>query len=89
MHIAEYKEGGKHYNHLPLRDKKLLMKKKEISKLNEKLSEKGLTIVPIEVIITTTGFIKLIIGLGKGKHTYDKSKAIKLRDLDRDLQKNI
>jgi tmRNA-binding protein len=41
------------------------------------------------IIITTTGFIKLIIGLGKGKHTYDKSKAIKLRDLDRDLQKNI
>jgi tmRNA-binding protein len=41
MHIAEYKEGGKHYNHLPLRDKKLLMKRKEISKLNEKLSEKG------------------------------------------------
>jgi SsrA-binding protein len=46
-----------------------------------------LTIVPIEVIITTTGFIKLIIGLGKGKHTYDKSKAIKLRDLDRDFTK--
>lgn len=89
MHIAEYTEGGKHYNHKPLRDKKLLMKKKEIAKLDKSLGEKGLTIVPLEVIITDTGLIKLEIGLAKGKHLYDKKQTIKLRDLDRDLKNNV
>ena len=89
MHIAEYTEGGKHYNHKPLRDKKLLMKKKEITKLDKSLGEKGLTIVPLEVIITDTGLIKLEIGLAKGKHLYDKKLTIKLRDLDRDLKNNV
>jgi len=45
-----------------------------------------LTIVPIEVIISNTGFIKVEIGLAKGKHLYDKKQTIKLRDLDRDLK---
>lgn len=86
MHIAEHKEGGKHYNHQPLRDRKLLMKKKEIIKLDESVAQKGLTIVPIEVFISDTGFIKVEIGLAKGKHLYDKKQTIKLRDLDRDLK---
>ena len=89
MHITEYTEGGKHHNHQPLRDKKLLMKKKEIAKLDKSLGEKGLTIIPLEVIITTTGFVKVEIGLGKGKHNYDKKQTIKLRDLDRDLKNNV
>ena len=89
MHITEYTEGGKHYNHQPLRDKKLLMKKKEIAKLDKSLGEKGLTIVPLELIITDTGLIKLEIGLAKGKHLYDKKQTIKLRDLDRDLKNNV
>ena len=88
MHIAEHKEGGKHNNHLPLRDRKLLMNKKEIFKLDKSLSQKGLTIVPIEVIISTTGFIKVNIGLGKGKHLYDKKQSIKEKDLKRDLERN-
>jgi len=86
MHISEHKEGGKYNNHQPLRDRKLLMKKKEILKLDENMSQKGLTIVPIEVIISNTGFIKVEIGLAKGKHLYDKKQTIKLRDLDRDLK---
>ena len=89
MHIAEYTEGGKYYNHKPLRDKKLLMKKKEIVKLDKSLGEKGLTIVPLEVIITDTGLIKLEIGLAKGKNLYDKKQTIKLRDLDRDLKSSL
>lgn len=88
MHIAEHKEGGRNFNHLPLRDRKLLMKKKEILKLYQTLSEKGLTIVPLEVIITKEGFVKVEIGLAKGKKLYDKSQTIKLRDLDRDLKKS-
>ena len=89
MHISEHKEGGKHYNHLPLRDKKLLMKKKEILKLDANLSQKGLTIVPLEIIISNTGFVKIEIGLGKGKHLYDKRQSIKDKDIKRDLERNL
>ena len=88
MHIAEHKEGGKHYNHLPLRDRKLLLKKKEIQKLLQETSQQGLTIVPLEVYISNTGFIKVSIGLAKGKKTYDKRESIKAKDIKRDLERN-
>lgn len=88
MHITEHKEGGKHNNHEPLRDKKLLMKKKEISKLDESISKKGLTIVPIEVFVTQTGLIKIEIGLGRGKNLYDKRNSLKEKDLKRDNDRN-
>lgn len=89
MHIAEFIGGNKHYNHNPLRDKKLLMKKKEIIKLNESLGQKGLTIVPLDIFISNNSLVKITIGLGRGKHVYDKSKAIKLRDLDRDSKREV
>ncbi len=89
MHISEYTEGGKHYNHQPLRDKKLLMKKKEIVKLDKSLGEKGLTIVPLELIITDTGLIKLEIGLAKGKNLYDKRFSIKEKDIKRDMERTL
>lgn len=89
MHVAEHKEAGKYLNHQPIRDRKLLMKKKEIVKLRENVSQKGLTIVPLEIILSNTGFIKLEIGLAKGKHLYDKKQSIKLRDLDRDIKNNV
>ncbi len=88
MHIAEHKEGGKHNNHQPLRDRKLLMKKKEIIKLDENIAQKGLTIVPLEVFISDTGFIKVEIGLAKGKHLYDKRNSIKEKDLKREMERN-
>ena len=89
MHISEYTEGGKHYNHQPLRDKKLLMKKKEIAKLDKSLGEKGLTIIPLELIITDKGLIKLEIGLAKGKHNYDKRNSIKEKDIKRDIERRL
>lgn len=89
MHVTEHKEGGKYFNHEPLRDKKLLMKKKEIIELNESISKKGLTIVPIDVFISDTGFIKIEIGLGRGKKLYDKRNDIKSRDLSREIKKEI
>ena len=52
MHVAEYKQGGTHFNHEPVRDRKLLLKKKEIKKLSEKMLQKGLTIVPLEIILS-------------------------------------
>lgn len=88
MHIAEHKEGGKYNNHQPLRDRKLLMKKKEIIKLDESVAQKGLTIVPLEVFISDTGFIKMEIGLARGKNLYDKRNSIKEKDLKRDMDRN-
>ena len=89
MHIAEHKEGGLHNNHTPVRDRKLLLKKKEIIKIRETISIKGLTIVPLSVIISSTGFIKLEIGVAKGKNLYDKRNSLKDKDLKRDLDRNI
>lgn len=87
MHITEFKEGGIHNNHVPVRNRKLLLKKKEILKLKEKMSQKGLTIVPLCVILTPTGFIKIEIGLAKGKNLYDKRNTIKERDAKKELDK--
>lgn len=89
MHVTEHKEGGRHYNHVPVRDRKLLLKRKEINKLIEKTQQKGLTIVPLEVLVTEKGYVKLEIGLAKGKNLYDKSQVIKLRDLDREMKKSF
>jgi len=89
MYISEHKEGGKHNNHEPLRERKLLLNKKEIIRLNDNVKQKGLTIVPLSVILTDTGLVKLEIGLAKGKNLIDKKQAIKLKDLDRELKADI
>jgi len=89
MHIAHFKESGTFQNHEPVRDRKLLLNKKEIKKLEEKVSQKGLTIIPLKIIITPKGLIKVDIGLARGKKNYDKKETIKLRDLDRDVKNNI
>jgi len=89
MHVSPHKQGGTHNNHVPIRDRKLLLKKKEIFTLNEKVKQKGLTIVPLAILLSPTGYIKIEIGLAKGKNTYDKKESIKLRDLDREMKKNI
>ncbi len=87
MDIAINEKTNSQLNHNPTRDKKLLMNKKEIIQLFESVSQKGLTIVPLELFITDRGFIKLKIGLGKGKKNYDKRETIKNKDLDRDMQR--
>jgi SsrA-binding protein len=87
MHVSEHEQGGKANNHNPVRDRKLLLKKKEIINLNDDVKQKGLTIIPLEVILTSTGLIKLSIGLAKGKKLYDKRETTKLRDLDRESKR--
>jgi SsrA-binding protein len=87
MHVAEYDKGGK--SHTPLRDRKLLLKKKEILKLFENVSQKGLTIIPLKVFVSSTGLIKIDIGLCKGKKTYDKRESIKEKDIKRDTDRII
>lgn len=89
MHISEFKEAGKYFNHNPLRDKKLLLNKKEIIKLKEKTAQKGLTLIPLEIILTDTGFLKLELGLAKGKNLHDKRESIKEKDLKRELERNL
>ncbi len=87
MFIEQHKETSNKLNHNPTRDRKLLMKKKEIIKLHESITQKGLTIVPLELFLTDTGFIKVKIGLARGKKVHDKRESLKLKDLDRDLKR--
>jgi SsrA-binding protein len=89
MHVTEHKEGGRHYNHAPVRDRKLLLKRKEINKLIAKTAQKGMTIVPLEVLVTPKGLVKLQIGLAKGKNLYDKRNSIKEKDLKRESERNL
>lgn len=88
MHISDYKK-IKHTNHAPLRNRKLLLNRKEIDKLSKATKEKGLTIIPLSIFVSDTGLIKIEIGLAKGKKTYDKRESIKAKDIKRELDRNI
>lgn len=92
MHIAPYKEGT--YNNVDTkRERKLLLNKAELKKLQSKLKEKGLTIVPLRIYLNEKGYAKLEIALAKGKKTYDKRESLKQKDdkreMDRSLKKNL
>lgn len=86
LHIAPYAQGT-HYNHVSDRERKLLLNKRELSKLSEKSKEKGLSIIPTRLFITDRGFAKLEIILGRGKKLHDKRDSIKDKDLKRDLER--
>ena len=88
LHISEYSHGTTN-NHDPLRDRKLLLKKRELAKLQTKIKEKGYTIIPLRIFFNEKRLIKIEIGLGKGKKQYDKRETIKQRDNDRELKKYI
>jgi len=86
VHIAPY-EKGTHYNHEPMRERKLLLKKKELEKLESKSEEKGLTIIPIRLFVNDRGLAKLEIALAKGKKLYDKREDIKKKDVRREMER--
>ena len=86
LHIAEYANAG-YASHDPIRERKLLLKSKELRKWAAKVKEKGLSIVPLNVFINDKGFAKMEIGLGKGKKLHDKRDSIKARDVDREIQR--
>ena len=88
LHISEYKL-GKIYNHMPTQERKLLLNKKELKKLDTKIKEKGYTIVPLKIFFNENGFAKLEIGLGKGKKLHDKRETIKDRDNQREMQRYV
>jgi len=84
-HIASYSHTG-YEGHDPVRNRKLLLHKKEIQKINSKLAEKGLTAIPTRMYIKS-GIIKLEFGLAKGKKLYDKRATKKKRDVERDIKR--
>ena len=86
MNIQEY-AWGTHYNHRPKAERKLLMNKRELRKLEKEVKNVGLTIVPLRVFISDKGYAKLVIALAKGKKLYDKRETIKDRDNKRDLDR--
>ncbi len=86
MTIEEYVYGN-YYNHSPKAERKLLLNKKELKKLNKDVQNSGLTIVPLRLFINEKGFAKLNIALAKGKKLYDKRETIKDRDNKRNLDR--
>lgn len=88
LHIAVYSHGSG-ANHEPLRERKLLLHKKELQKLQTKIKERGFTIIPLRIFINEKGLAKLDIGLAKGKKQFDKRESIKKRDTDREVKRDL
>ena len=88
LHIAEYVNAG-YAGHDPVRERKLLLNKRELRKWETKMREKGYTIVPLAMFINDEGYAKLEIGLGKGKKLHDKRETIKSRDAEREMKRYL
>lgn len=88
FHIAEYKFAAT-FNHDPLRDRKLLLNKSELTHLRSKVSEKGLSIVPVRLYIDERGLAKMEIALARGMKAPDKKQKIKEQDIARDMDREI
>lgn len=86
MHISEYFYGS-YNNHSVKRDRKLLLNKKEILKIEKASEEPGYTIVPLRIFINDRGYAKLMIGIGRGKKQYDKRQSIKEREDKRNIER--
>lgn len=86
-HISLY-EAGNRFNHEETRTRKLLMHKREILKLKDKIEKEGYTLIPLKMYFKGSK-LKVLIGLAKGKKNYDKREAIKKRDTEREMQKII
>lgn len=85
MHISPYEQGNR-YNHDPLRTRKLLLHKKEISKLIGFTKEEGYSLIPLKIYLKN-GFAKVLLGLGKGKKKYDKREDLKKKEAKRDIER--
>ncbi|MBT1695833.1 SsrA-binding protein SmpB [Fulvivirgaceae bacterium PWU4] len=86
VNITPYAQGT-HYNHEATRERKLLLKRSEIRKMEGKIEEKGLTLVPVRLFINDRGFAKMEIAVGRGKKLHDKRNSIKEREAKRELDK--
>ena len=88
LHIAEYSHGNIN-NHDPVRDRKLLLKKREIRKIEGKLKEKGYTLIPLRIFFNEKNFVKIELALAKGKKLYDKRESIKQKDVEREMKRHL
>ena len=85
LHISHY-EAANRFNHDPLRERKLLLHRREIRRLTGKIQERGLTLIPTKVLMTDKGLIKIELALAKGKKLYEKKEAMKERDTAREAR---
>ena len=88
LHIAEYSHGTVN-NHDPVRDRKLLLQKREINKIEGKLKEKGYTLIPLRIFFNEKNFVKIELALAKGKKLYDKRESIKQKDVEREMKRHL
>ena len=86
LHIAEYSHGTVN-NHDPLRNRKLLLEKREIRKIESKLKEKGYTLIPLRIYFNEKNLAKMEIGLARGKKQHDKRDSIRQKDADREMKR--
>jgi SsrA-binding protein len=86
VNISPYAQGT-HYNHEATRERKLLLKRMEIRKLEGKIEEKGLTLLPTRLFINDRGFAKMEIAIGRGKKQHDKRDSMRERDAKRELDR--
>ena len=86
-HISEYKNAS--FGHEPLRKRKLLLHRKEIRKLQKRVAEKGLTLVPLRVFFNARGYAKVELGIGRGKQHRDKRQGLKDRDQKREIDRQM
>ncbi|MBS1546147.1 MAG: SsrA-binding protein SmpB [Bacteroidetes bacterium] len=86
MRIQPY-EKAKNFAHEPIRDRRLLLHRKELAKLQRKLKDQGVTIIPVRSYFAPNGMVKVEIALAKGKKTFDKRESLKQKDIKRDLER--
>lgn len=86
FHIAEYTQANIN-NHDPLRQRKLLLQKRELKKITNKLKEKGFSLIPLRLYFNDKHLAKIEIGLGKGKKLHDKRESIKQKDVEREMKR--
>jgi SsrA-binding protein len=87
-HISQYGPASK-FNHDPERPRRLLLHKREISRLTSKIEEKGLTVLPLKLYFNSRGIAKVMLGLGRGKRKYDKRDVIRKRDQRREMEREL
>jgi SsrA-binding protein len=88
LHITEYDKAS-FYNHAPLRERKLLLNKVELNKIERKLKDNGTTLIALRMFISASGYAKLEIGIGKGKKSFDKREDIKKKDIERETARKF
>ncbi|MEN9370613.1 MAG: SsrA-binding protein SmpB [Bacteroidota bacterium] len=88
IHISEYSFGS-FYNHAPKRERKLLLNKKELKKIQGKMKDVGMTIIPLAIFINDRGFAKVEIGLAKGKKLHDKRDTLKEKDAKIEMDRRL